>query len=250
MLKDIKSGIRKIFERKFPRQVEQSVLKSQMIFEVHNVIEEDRVVGSNSEIEFTEEIIGDLTKDDVYFDIGSCIGFTAISAAKNSGCKVFAFEPDTELFQHLGKNILLNNVAKQVNPNQWAVSDKDGTMDFYTSGANGASPSLAKTQDQANKITVKTHRIDSAIAQGLLETPDVVKLDIEGAELIALQGMSLTLSSKNAPRALYIESHPKFLTMFNHSVVMMQQFLKDKGYTEVYMKQRNDENHHKFVKPR
>ncbi|HTE29856.1 MAG TPA: FkbM family methyltransferase [Chryseolinea sp.] len=248
MLEGVKSGIRKIFSRKFPRKVSQTVLNNRLVFEVHNVIEEDRVTGSNSEIEFTEEIINELQRKDVYFDIGSCIGFTAISAAKHSGCRVYAFEPDSELFQHLNKNISINEIADQVKPNQWAVSDTDGTMDFFTSGANGASPSLAKTQDQSNKVTVKTYKIDTAIKLGLLKTPDVVKLDIEGAELIALQGMSTTLSGSTAPRTIFIESHPKFLPHFHHSVAMLQQFLKDKNYKEVYMKERSDENHHKFVK--
>lgn len=219
-----------------------------MQFEIHNVIEEDRVIGFNSEIEFTEEIIKELTPDDVYFDIGSCIGFTAISAAKNTGCQVFAFEPDTELFGHLKTNINLNKADGLVKVNQWAVSDSDGTMDFFTSGANGASPSLAKTQDQTNKITVKTYRIDTAIELGLLKAPSVVKIDIEGAELMALKGMTSTLSSPKAPRAIYIETHPEFLVHFQHSVEMLQEFLKAKNYKEVYKKERNDENHHKFIK--
>lgn len=248
MLKNIKSSLRKILDRKFPCTVSHKVLNANLKFEVHNVIEEDRVIGSNSEIEFTEEIIKELKSGDVYFDIGSCIGFTAISAAKNSGCKVYAFEPDSELFQHLQHNVSLNAVVEQVKINQWAVSDVDGTMDFYTSGANGASPSLAQTQDQKNKIIVKTYRIDTAIELGLLEAPDVVKIDIEGAELMALMGMSSTLMSSHAPRTIYIETHPPFLVHFQHSVVMLQEFLKDKNYKEVYMKKRNDENHHKFIK--
>jgi FkbM family methyltransferase len=233
---------------KYPRTINQDVLKAQMAFKVHNPIEEDRVIGSNSEIEFTEEIISELRATDNYYDIGSCIGFTAISAAKNSGCNVFAFEPDSELAEHLRYNIFLNLLNDRIKVNEWAVSDSDGTVDFFTSGSNGASPALAKTQDQARKITVKTYKIDSAIKQNILMMPSVIKIDIEGAELMALKGMSDALHASNGPRVIFIETHPPFMSQFGHTVEMLQQFLKDKNYKEEYMKKRGGEYHHKFVK--
>jgi hypothetical protein len=76
----------------------------------------------------------------------------------------------------------------------------------------------------------------------------VVKIDIEGAELMALMGMSDTLQSPKAPRVIFIETHPPFMAHFNHTVEMLQQFLKGKNYKEVYMKERGGEYHHKFVK--
>lgn len=232
----------------YPKTIKQRVLRADAQFKVYNVIEEDRVLGSNSEIEFTEEIISELRSDDTYFDIGSCIGFTAISAAKNSGCRVFAFEPDPELAQHLRYNIALNHLNERIHVNEWAVSDTDGTVDFFTSGANGASPALAQTQDQQRKVSVKTYAIDSAIAQKLLMPPSVVKIDIEGAELMALHGMSKTFLSVNAPRVIFIETHPPFMAHFNHTVSMLQDFLQKQRYREVYMKERGGEFHHKFVK--
>ncbi|HTF31453.1 MAG TPA: FkbM family methyltransferase, partial [Flavitalea sp.] len=195
---------------KYPKTVNRRVLKVNVTFKVYNLIEEDRVLGSNSEMEFTEEIISELKPTDNYFDIGSCIGFTAISAAINSECKVFAFEPDNELAEHLRHNIELNRASDKIQVNQWAVSDTDGTIDFFTSGANGASPSLAKTQNQSRKVTVKTYRIDSAIKQNILKIPSVIKLDIEGAELLALKGMAESLNSAKSPRVIFIESHPPF----------------------------------------
>lgn len=233
---------------RYPKTINQRVLKADIVFKVHNVIEEDRVLGGNNEIEFTQEIISELTSSDNYFDIGSCIGFTAISAAVNSGCSVFAFEPDIELAEHLRFNIQLNRVGDKIQVNEWAVSDTDGTLDFFTSGADGASPALAKTQNQNRKVTVKTYKIDSAIKENLLKSPTVVKIDIEGAELLALTGMSETLAGEAAPRLIFIETHPPFMAHFNHTIEMLQQFMKSKNYKEVYMKKRGDEYHHKFIK--
>ncbi|HUR12389.1 MAG TPA: FkbM family methyltransferase [Flavitalea sp.] len=239
----------KNYFKSYPRMVKQEVLRSgKLQFEVHNLIEEDRVTGSNSEIEFTEEIIKELKSSDNYFDVGSCIGFTAIAAAKNAGCRVFAFEPDAELAEHLRHNISLNALTDIIQVNQWAVSDKDGTIDFFTSGANGASPSLAQTQNQNRKISVNTYKIDSAIDQKMIEPPSVMKIDIEGAELMALKGMNKIFSTGTGPRTIFIESHPPFMEHFNHTIEMLQQYMKENNYKEVYMKKRGEEYHHKFIK--
>jgi len=232
---------------KYPAKVSQRVLNSTMTFKVYNPIEEDRVIGSNSEIDFTIEIISELQPTDTYFDIGSCIGFTAIAAAKNQRCRVFAFEPDRELAGHLRHNIELNGVADKIQVNEWAVSDTDGTIDFFTSGAAGASPSLAQTQNQSNKVTVQTRTIDTAVKDNTLVHPSVIKLDIEGAELMALKGMKNVLGSPNPPRTIFIESHPAFMTHFNHTVDMLRNFLSEHHYREEYVKKRGDEFHHKFV---
>jgi len=96
----------------------------------------------------------------------------------------------------------------------WAVSNQRGIATLYTDGVEGNSPSLDQVGERGS-VLVNTDSIDNAISESVLPLPTVVKMDIEGAEILAIQGMKKLLSSQDAPRCLFIELHPDFLPGFN-----------------------------------
>src|SRR5660398_329033 len=73
---------------------------------------------------------------------------------------------------------------------------------LYTDGTAGRSPSLRQTGSRA-AIEVQTRAIDEALSSGVLPEPDIVKLDIEGAEGLALTGMRQLLTSPGRPRTIF-----------------------------------------------
>ena len=121
--------------------------------------------------------------------------------------KVFAFEPEPSNFELLKKNIEINGYHNVV-LEQKAVSDKSGDCILYTgqksSGANRIyEPKKTKTQD-FKSIKVSTVSIDDYLAVHNVSRINFIKMDIEGAEFRALQGMK-TLLEKNKNLTIFTE---------------------------------------------
>jgi FkbM family methyltransferase len=195
-------------------------------FEVRDAVESFRVERFGGEEEFLRQILDELRPGDTLFDVGACVGMVAIHAARR-GANVVAFEPDPFYGGRLDTNLALNGTRVQVV--RWAVSDGDGEATLFTDGAGGASPSLMQ-KGSRGKVTVKTRAIDGAVSSGELPAPSVVKLDIEGAEILALRGMQDLLTSPRAPRAIFLELHPDMLPAFGSSAEEVRALLASAGY--------------------
>lgn len=141
------------------------------------------------------------------FDVGANMGFYSLFAATH-GARSVAFEPDPAIAsEYLKFNIALNKVSDKVVVVNEAVSNKEGTVQFYLHrpGSWGAGR-IFKISDENNPaISVNTNPIDYYVQK--YGKPDVIKMDIEGAEYFALQGASETLSREDAPD-LMMEFHP------------------------------------------
>jgi FkbM family methyltransferase len=123
----------------------------------------------------------------VFWDVGANVGFYSLLASGlvASG-KVFAFEPVPRNLSYLRKHLALNRV-RNVEVLAIAVSNKNGTSRFDTE-ETGFMGHLSGE----GGITVPTATLDSLIDDGAVLPPDCVKMDIEGAELLALRGASRT----------------------------------------------------------
>ncbi len=210
-------------------------------FEVTTPMEEGRVCGIGDEEDFLRLFMEKIQPSDVFFDIGSCVGLYALHAAL-SGAKVIAFEPDPYFRKRLITNISLNKLQGSIQIMDYAVSDKKGKAVLYTDGVEGRSPSLCLIGERGSVI-VNTNSIDNAIAEGILPMPTFMKMDIEGAEILALHGMKQLLSSKDAPRYLFIELHPDFLKIFLSSVEECVTIIESFGYVVEYNTPRADQLH-------
>ena len=104
-------------------------------------------------------------------------------------------------------------------------------MKLYTSGSNGYSPSLQKVNGINSFIEVDVQSIDNLLESNEIEEPNVIKIDIEGAEMIALKGMKRLLESNKRPRTLFIELHPDFLPSFSTTTEEIFEYLSQFNYT-------------------
>jgi len=207
-------------------------------FEVTNVVEYFRVADHGGETEYLAAMLRDLQDEDVLFDVGANVGLVAIHAAKI--CRTVAFEPDPSFKHRLETNTALNpDRAFTLQP--IAISDSDGTVVLYTDGAAGNSPSLAHQRGEHESVSVSARSLDSLMAEGALPRPTVIKLDIEGAEILALRGAKQLLTGPERPRALFIEVHDTFLPGFGSSADEVYALLQELGYTTtVYRARRAD----------
>lgn len=132
----------------------------------------------------------------VFFDIGANVGFftlVAAGAVDRTGTFV-AFEPRPDVAAALSANAARNDLTVDVRP--VAVGEVDGTTDLLVADhPGGATIEASKAVDTVETVTVDQVTIDRLVVdRGELPVPDVVKIDVEGAEPAVIRGMSATLA--------------------------------------------------------
>ncbi len=135
-----------------------------------------------------------IEKSKYVVDVGANIGCHTISYANfNKDCKIWAFEPQEKLFQILNQNIQFNNLSDRVHSYKCAVGHTscDGTMsslekvyDARQMGHNKGGLGIGKGGEPMKMIT-----LDSLNLPGL----DFIKIDVEGAEGLVIQGAQETI---------------------------------------------------------
>jgi len=133
---------------------------------------------------------------DVFFDLGANFGFYScyvVPLCGRSGA-VHAFEPNVYLIPHLRRSIELNREYGDIQLNAFAVGRESGRyLPLYGPDRIGCS-SLYPHEwlNRDSRILVPVVTIDEYVRQKRIERIDVMKIDIEGAELDAFQGMEET----------------------------------------------------------
>ena len=139
-------------------------------------------------------------------DVGAHIGYYTLILSRlvEDIGKVFAFEPSVENYELLQKNVDLNKCSN-VFIEQMVVSDKTGKTCLYLNGENKADNRISKIEKSLS-IDVNCVRLDDYFRRYDSKI-GFIKLDIQGAELKALQGMGCLLE-KNEDVKLLIEFWP------------------------------------------
>lgn len=182
-----------------------------------------------------------LEPNDVIWDIGTSIGLFSIYSAPHVK-QVFSFEPDPEIFQRFNKNIGLNYLQNKITSYQLGISNKEGIVTLSSDGLDGSSPSISDLGRHSNKTTINVNSIDNLIEAGL-DRPSILKIDIEGAEILALQGAKKLLESANSPRLIFMEVHPEFLPFFNSNAQEVIKNITDHGYLIISQRERDKQIH-------
>lgn len=137
----------------------------------------------------------------VVFDLGAHAGFYTLLASVLVGPrgKVFAFEPLPDNLLFLRRHLELNGVDN-VTVLQRAVSDGSGTAPFR----RAASRSMGRIEEHGS-LRVQTVSLDELVAGGEVPPPDFIKIDIEGAEAVALAGARATLQRSHP--TIFLATH-------------------------------------------
>jgi FkbM family methyltransferase len=161
------------------------------------------------EPQVADALRGQIAPGDVCIDIGAHIGYYAILMARLTGVQgaVVAFEPVPRIFEMLQRNIALN-VLRNVQLEPLAVSDHDGSLCLILEDDEGF-PKTASVHgfgvgDRRKVVEVATGSLDTYLAR-TGKVPDLVLIDVEGAEFDVLRGAQATLQ-KARPKLL-IEIH-------------------------------------------
>jgi len=168
---------------------------------------------------------------DVFADVGSHIGYYACICAKilsNSG-SVLAFEPYEPSFGRLCVNIRLN-AASNVLPMMLALSDEAAGEVFLApnpsmpEGGTGTTRVLSDSPKLDNSVrSCSTGTLDGLIAEGKIEEPTVIKIDVEGFELRVLWGASRLL--RDRPPILVLEADDSLARRSGHTLAELAKFI-------------------------
>ena len=134
-----------------------------------------------------------LRRDDLFVDVGANIGSYTVLAA-SVGAKSIAIEPIKNAFDHLMRNIHLNDISSSVDARQIGISSASGTLKF-TNGLDTVNHVVnGQEQTQSNTCDVHVESLDDVIG-GL--KPVLIKIDVEGFEREVVAGAQKTLSEKS-----------------------------------------------------
>ncbi len=132
-----------------------------------------------------------------FYDAGANVGFYSMIVARlvGAGGRVVAFEPVPDNARWIEHNAALNGFA-HVEPRCEALGSDDGAARFLTSADTqlgklatvGAPPSNPMAE-----VSVRLRRMDSLLAESALSPPNLIKIDVEGAEVEVLSGALQTL---------------------------------------------------------
>jgi FkbM family methyltransferase len=146
------------------------------------------------------------------YDIGANIGLYSLFLARySSRIKVIAFEPVQETVINLEKNLKKNNLA-EIQLVVKAVGNIDGEVKFYLGHHHKSSLEKDWTSDRGTKqvreVRVPSLKIDSFVAENPEESPDFIKIDVEGGGGKVLDGARHVLQTKRP--VILIESHAAY----------------------------------------
>jgi FkbM family methyltransferase len=180
------------------------------------------------EPEVSKVFLDSIDIGDTVIDIGAHIGYYTLLAARKVGPKgkVVAFEPEPNNFHLLSLNIKLNHYDNVI-PIEKAVSNEESTVKLYLGGSS--TNSVIKNYNisqNSNFITIKAINLDKFKGFGKIR---LIKMDIEGAELLALKGM-LELIDKNEDLIIISEFNPSLLSQSGYSTKEYISLLNDCGF--------------------
>ena len=135
-----------------------------------------------------------LRPDMTFVDVGANLGELTLLAAKRlTRGRVLTFEPVPHIFEQLSRNLELNNLSN-VSLFNMGLFDKTDLLPMYITPDNNFGtinegvPTLFSTGRDREEMTVPLRRFDDVAGECGLQRLDVMKIDVEGAELMVLLG--------------------------------------------------------------
>lgn len=216
-------------------------------FLVKNDLEVEKILTVDGEKEILRLFLSNLHPGDVVFDIGANIGLFTVPAAQNVGesGRVVAFEPVKQWAERLSQNIYVNNIRNATLCNVGLSASEEVAYIHIKDVLGSGMASIMKNYTEAEKeLALSSARIqlvrgDDYLRQENLPFPNVIKIDVEGAEFDVISGLKTTVSDRRC-RVLLCEVHPKYL---NVPIETFNSLLEECGFDLEKLEPRHSEYH-------
>jgi FkbM family methyltransferase len=178
---------------------------------------------------YSRQLYATVRQGDVVWDVGANIGYYTTQLAELIGTqgKVFAFEPDPVNLEQLRANC---EARHNVIIRGYGLSDgtREARLLEGSDELRATSRVLESNSSIQGAIDVQLRAGDEIVAKGEAESPNIIKIDVEGHELGVLQGLRAYLSNEKL-RGIFVEVHFGILDSIGHA--------KDAGLIETLLKQ-------------
>ena len=164
------------------------------------------VIDGNYEIDFFRIADAMLQNGGEFLDVGANHGLLSFGLARKFGKRIrfHLFEPNSKLLESIDKTLTLYPAMEREIVGM-AVSDVDGTIQFQVEKEQTGASHIT----ESGGISVQTIKLDTYLEAKRLNQVALLKLDIEGYELKALQGAENSLRARRI-NAVYFEYFEKF----------------------------------------
>jgi FkbM family methyltransferase len=171
-----------------------------------------------------------------FFDMGANAGLFSLAAGKaieGTRGSIYAFEPCPSTFAILEKNIHENGLA-DIRAYCVAISEHAGQASLYINAAlkdgfNSLEDPSHEGAEVVGTVRVRVTTLDEFIVEHDIPCVDVMKVDVEGAELLVFRGARGLLAREDAPLILY-EGYSRCTAGFHYHPVEIMWLLEAFGY--------------------
>jgi FkbM family methyltransferase len=176
------------------------------------------------------DFLASISDDFIFLDIGANQGLYTLLAVKNSNClKVIAFEPLSDIFSILEKNIAANGFGNKNNviPIKAAISSENGFTEIFLNKNHTGGASLREKQGKNYESevikTINVVEVDKLIPN---YCKIVVKIDVEGYEDVVINELIKSQSFHNIS-AIFYEIDERW-----NDPVSIQETLQSNGFSK------------------
>jgi FkbM family methyltransferase len=209
-----------IFDRYFAWRKLSTVTTTNFGASVHvklpDIIQQTIMLTGRWEYCITDLIARRLKSGDIFIDVGANIGYYSLLGSQRVGDdgKVYSIEANPKIFEMLLNNVALNR-RSNINTINKAVSSHDGVCDIYSGpesniGHSSIMADVARSENMQLEAVVKCQMLKEIIPLPELLRARFIKIDIEGSERLAIEGMVELLPRFSEETEWLIELSPSF----------------------------------------
>lgn len=171
-------------------------------------------------------------------DVGCNIGQSSMLMLIGTENSLVCIDPNPRALSYCAENLIYNGLATRVHFVNAFVGEEEGKeIEFFTIGVGAAGSmfsGFAKSASLHKKsISVKTRRLDS-ICKQINFIPDLIKIDVEGAEQYVLKGIGESLLKKKP--AIFVEMHSGKELGIEENTRIVLAWCKEHAYQPFYLK--------------
>ncbi len=149
-------------------------------------------------------ILRRLPRDGVYLDVGANIGAIALPVARQrSDVRVICIEADPGIAKVLRRNVAENRLSNITILERLAGPCSKDEVQFYSAPVDKFGMGSVGPQFSIRPIFLKQVALDEYLDGIGIDRVDVIKIDVEGAELGVLQGISRRLTGSSSPTLIF-----------------------------------------------
>ncbi|MDS0295241.1 FkbM family methyltransferase [Halogeometricum luteum] len=179
-------------------------------------------------------LLSELDGDEVVWDVGANVGmYACFVLRKLTGGAVVCFEPEPSNEARLRTNLAANGPERRWRTSTLALSDRSGPGRLASerrevgAGHHYLTDGEGESETEGQVLRVDCRRGDE-LAGGAFPSPDVVKIDVQGAELNVLRGMGDAL---DGVETAFVEVHAEKCRRYGTTAEEIEGYLRDRGFS-------------------